>query len=223
MSSPLPIRDLAVIGYTGHLPESMRPGYVAAVFHDRDSHIWLAPYELHESYLSDASCIDQTQLDEFIVNGTLQKIDPRDALPGHVLWQDLDGSVHYQHSTKAEQELRSIHLRELKLAGEHLRADHVPEALTAARVAFAASPRIEAYPMLALCCERNGETDLAEEYRNLAAAAGHRIETFDSLILLYRREHVASAPPVKNVMKRRRLSDYAQDFFASISPMPHPA
>jgi hypothetical protein len=228
MSSPLPIRDLAVIGYTGHLPELMRPGYVAAVFEDRDSRIWLAPYELHENYLSDASCIDRTQFDEFTANDTAHKIDPYDARPGHVLWQDLDGSLRYQPSAQAEQELRSVHLRKIKLAGEHLRANRVPEALTAARVAFAASPRIEAYAMLALCYERDGVQDLAKEYRNLATAAGHNIETFDSLLEDYRKAHAASAQPVKNVKKRHPISEIFRDFvwgssetqLSSVSPGP---
>jgi hypothetical protein len=81
----------------------MRPGYVAAVFEDRDSRIWLAPYELHESYLSDASCIDQTQLNEFLANGTIQKIDfpRRSARPRPLAGSGWQGPLPAFHQSRA--------------------------------------------------------------------------------------------------------------------------
>jgi hypothetical protein len=213
MSQPLPIKDLRVIGYTGHLPESMRPGYVAAVFEDKAGNIWLAPYELHENYLTDASCIDRARFDSFVAERSITPIpEPFLAEPGYVLWQEVNGSLQYHRAGVAERKLREIHVRELKRAGELLQAGSVQEALTAAGIAFAANPVAESYAMTALCHERNGEHDLARACRFLAVNSGHSAETFDALLIRYRETHI---PKSRTVQTRRAMSPLFVNFLSN--------
>jgi hypothetical protein len=213
MSQPLPIKDLTVIGYTGYLPASMRPGYVAAVFEDKAGNIWLAPYELHENYLTDASCIDRARFDSFVADRSITQLPiPFSAVPGYVLWQDVDGSLQCDRAGVAERKLREIHVRELNRAGEFLKAGSVQEALTAAGIAFAANPVAESYAMTALCHERNGEHDLAEECRFLAVNSGHRADAFDSLLIRYRETHITKS---RTIQTRRAMSPLFVNFLSN--------
>lgn len=211
MSEPLRIKDLKVIGYTGHLPESMRPGYVAAVFQDETGNIWLAPYELHENYLTDAARIDRPRFDSFVADRSITTLpEPHSAEPGYVLWQDVDGTPQYDRADVAARKLLEIHERELKRAGQFLKAGSAQKALNAAGIAFAANPVVQSYAMTALCHERNDEEELAEECRFLATNSGHSADAFDYFLRHYRETHI---PRSRTVPTRLPKSDMLIGFF----------
>lgn len=181
------LTKLKIIGYTGHLPASMRPGYVAPVFQDND-HIYIAPYELRGDYLVGSYHIDKARFNELVnKRDIIPLLRPLSAWPDHSLWQDVDGTIHYQEENFAKRELRKIYNQAIESAKESLENNNPTFALKEVGIAFCIDPNAETYALTAFCHELKEEHDLVDACFVLAASKYH--EKMNNFLAEYRKKY----------------------------------
>jgi hypothetical protein len=187
---PVQLDELDIIGYAEALDDGKGPAVVPPVFRDpqHPDQCFVPPFRIAENWLIDPQCLSLAEVKDLAADEriTLLPGPSLPAQPGHRLWVDLEGQVHYEPAPEATRSLRKICNEHLNAATAALRQGEIDRADEEAGIALAADDtKLEPNALVAACHALRAEEKELLFMRESVEAEGFRLETFALLLESY--------------------------------------